>query len=98
MRSGFVGFWPLLLIPLLIIYLHFLSFFRFMSLPASCPVISLLSFSCAHIGPGLSTYARIYLKPRLQVAYNEVGLIVCSWSLGSPSSQPRTLLSCRVPF
>ena len=66
-------------------FTHLFLLFLFMSSLASCPFISLLSFSCAHNGLGLSLYAHIYFytqvlgRPGLD---NEVGFIGCPCALG----------------
>ena len=58
---------------------HTLSFFCFMSFPASCPIISLCSFSCVHISPARSTHVHNY--PGLD---NQVRLTVCPCAIGFP--------------
>ena len=71
-RFGFIGFRPpLFWFPFSSFPLHTLLFSSFLSCP---PVFMfcylILSFVCAHIGPGLSVYVHIYLhfKHRFQVA------------------------------
>ena len=65
----------------------FVLLFSFMS---SCLHVFhlILSFVCAHIGPGLSVYVRNYMYITQALGgpsvYNEVGFIVCPCALGSP--------------
>ena len=76
-------------------FTHFFFFFLFMSSLASCPFISLLSFFCAHNGPGLSLYAHIHFSTQVQVAQVSTmrwGSSVVPVHLVSPSPQPHTLL------
>ena len=82
-------------------FTHFFFLFLFMPSLASCPVISLLSFSCAHNGPGLSLYAHIHCTLRSQVAQVLImrfGSLFVPVHLVPSSSQPHTLLSCLVLF
>ena len=85
MRSGFIGSRPLHWFPFssFPLFTHFLSFFCFMSFLASCPFISLLSFSCAHIGPGLSLYAHIHCTFGFQVAQVLIMRTACPCASGS---------------
>ena len=103
MRFGFIGSRPLHLVPLFhpFPFTHFFFLFLFMSSLTSCPVISLLSFSCAHNGPGLSLYAHIHCTLRSQVAQvlkMRFGSLFVPVHLVPSSSQPPTPLSCLVLF
>ena len=82
-------------------FTHFFFFFLFMSSLASCLFTSLLSFSCAHNGPGLSLYAHIHCTLRSQVAQvlkMRFGSLFVPVHLVPSSSQPPTPLSCLVLF
>ena len=68
MRFGFIGSRPLHLVSLFIIFPFTHFFFSSFLSCLSCPVISPLSFFCAHISPGLSLYAHICCTFRFQLA------------------------------
>ena len=94
MRCGFIGSRPLHRFPFSSFPPLHTSVFLFLSCP---PVFMsghlILSFVCAHMGPGLSVYARNLLQPRFQVAQVFIMrrvFIGCPCALGSLSSQPHT--------
>ena len=103
MRSGFVGFRPLHLVPLSSSPPYTLSFSCFVScLSVFMSWHLILSLFCVHLGPALSVCVHSHFNPRSYLGrpgfYKEVGFIGCPWSLGFFSLQPHTNgLSC-PPF